>query len=86
MLYFNKVYFFSLWVLLAILVPSGLQSQVPWENLPLANQHYRAHEYAQALEKYKPLLEYYKEEKTLMKAARCAAQVGEKKLALSVMP
>ena len=69
-------------VLCWIILPVSLTSQVPWDNLADGDAHYQAKEYAQALESYQPLLVYYNDQKTLLKAARAAAQVGAKKKAL----
>ncbi|MBK8490032.1 MAG: hypothetical protein IPL49_03770 [Saprospirales bacterium] len=65
--------------------PTGLQSQVPWEKLPAADAHYQAGEYEKALENYRPVLVFYNEKKTLVKAARCAAQLGINKEALGYL-
>jgi len=85
MRHFTGINLFFIGIFFAFWLPSELQGQVPWENLPIADQHYRNQEYEQALAQYEPILQYYNDKKALLKAARCAAQTGEKKEAYSYL-
>jgi len=71
--------------ILILLAALPLSAQVPWEKLPIADSLYRVKAYEPALDNYKPLLQFYFEKKTLIKAARCAAQTGDNKLAVKYL-
>lgn len=75
----------ALLAILLVLIAFPLSAQVPWDNLPLADSLYRVKAYEPALEQYQPLLQFYFEKKTFLKAARCAAQTGDKKLAVKYL-
>ena len=83
--FFRILNLFVLGILLGGLMPAGLQSQVPWEKLPTADTYYQAGEYEEALENYRPVLVFFNEKKTLVKAARCAAQLGLNKEAFGYL-
>ena len=70
---------------LFLLLPALLAGQVPWDKLALADSLYRANDFAGALEQYKPVLKFYNEKRTFHKAARCAAAVKDKKLAMGYL-
>lgn len=79
-----KKHLFTCLTLIA-LVPAILSGQVPWEKLAIADSLYKANNFGPALENYQPALEYYNEKKVLLKAARCAAQMKENKIALKYL-
>lgn len=76
--------FWKLLVAFLLFLP-GASGQVPWENLLPADSLYEAKQYGPALEQYKPLLVFFEEKRTLLRAARCAAQTGETRLAMEYL-
>lgn len=58
---------------------------VPWVNIKQADEAYKARDYKRADSLYKPLMVYYNNKKDLVKAARCAAQVGDTTACLNLL-